>query len=229
MRRCRRREIHPGAIRNLNDKEGHKALTVTLEWCDPKQGRPIGDKELSQAFIHLSLALLRDGGRAGLLVSSGVLFKHHKKSREFRRMWLTASRLRQVVNFAHVRHVYFAGPTRKVKGIAPFVSVVFEKTDRCPDADHRFEYWSAKRVAMAENTQAVVLSKGDMHWLSQRDCLAYEKLWKIYWWGGHRDEALIRSLDLHVPLLQLPDKLPGVRVTAGRGFLEGTRKDPVVG
>ncbi len=208
------------------DEEGHKALAVTLAWCNPKQGRPIGDKELSQAFIHLSLALLRDGGTAGLLVSSGVLFKHADNSREFRRVWLTTSRLRQVVNFAHVRHVYFAGPTRKVKGIAPFVSVVFEKTNRCPDSDHRIEYWSAKRVAMAKNTQAVVLSKGDMHWLSQRDCLAYEKLWKIYWWGGHRDEALIRSLDLHAPLLQLPDKLPGVRVTPGRGFLEGTRKLP---
>lgn len=216
----------PWGYPKKNDKEGHKALKVTLAWCDSKQGRPIGDKELSQAFIHLSLALLRDGGKAGLLVSSGVLFKHHKNSREFRRIWLTASCLRQVVNFAHVRQVYFAGPTREVRGIAPFVSVVFEKTDGCSDADHRFEYWSAKRVVMAENTQAVVLSKGDMHWLSQCDCIAYEKLWKIYWWGGHRDEALIRSLDLHMPLVQLPNNLCGVRVTPGRGFLEGNRKDP---
>jgi hypothetical protein len=113
----------PWGYPKRDDEKGREALRVTLNWCDPKKGRPIGDKELSQAFIHLSLTLLRDGGRAGLLVSSGVLFKHHENSRVFRRIWLAESHLRQVVNFAHVRQVYFTGRTRKVKGIAPFVSV----------------------------------------------------------------------------------------------------------
>ena len=75
----------PWGYPKKEDKEGQKALVQTLKWCDPKKGRPIGDKELSQAFIHLTLTLLQDGGRAGLLVSSGVLYKHHAKSRDFRR------------------------------------------------------------------------------------------------------------------------------------------------
>jgi len=208
------------------DEEGHKALAVTLAWCDPTKGRPIGDQELSQAFIHLSLALLRDGGRAGLLVSSGVLFKHHDNTREFRRVWLAASRLRQVVNFAHVRQVYFTGPTREVKGIAPFISVVFEKAHLDCDTDHRFEYWSAKRVAMVESTQAVVLSKGDMHWLLQRDCRGCDKLWKIYWWGGHRDEALIRAVEQFPELMQLPRGLPGTDIILGEGFKKANKRGP---
>ena len=78
----------PWGYPKRDDKEGREALAIALEWCDPKEGRPIGDNELSQAFIHLSLALLREGGRAGLLVSSGVLFKHQDNSRSFRRVWL---------------------------------------------------------------------------------------------------------------------------------------------
>jgi len=65
-----------------------------------------------------------------------------------------------------------------------------------------------------------------MHRLLQRDCRACDKLWKIYWWGGHHDEALIRLLEMHPSLLQLPDELPGTRVTPGRGFLKGSEKFP---
>lgn len=178
-----------------DDAEGQKAMAAIKAWCAPKKGRPLGDKELSQAFIHLTQALLRDGGKAGLLVSSGVLFKHHKNSRDFRRVWLQSVRLEHVVNFAHVRHVFFSELQREAKGISPFVSVVFEKTSRVPPLDSRFQYWSAKRTAVVENTRSVVLNRGDMHWLLQQDCLENEKLWKIYWWGGHRDEALLRSIE----------------------------------
>ena len=128
-------------------------------------------------------------------MSSGVFFKHHANSREFRRVWLNSSRLEHVVNFAHVRHVFFSGPQRQAQGISPFVSVVFERTMAGPPPDSSFQYWSAKRTATIENTKCVVLNRGDMHKLSQRDCLADERLWKIYWWGGHRDEAIIRLID----------------------------------
>lgn len=200
-----------------------QAVTDLKEWCDPEKGRPLGDNERSQAFIHLTLALLKDGGRAGLLISSGVFFKHHDHSKAFRKVWLNAVQLRQVVNFAHVRHVFFSGEDRKTKGISPFASVVFDKKPLTLAPDNRFEYWSAKRTAVVENVKAVVMTRGDMHYLKQGDCLAYEKLWKIYWWGGRGDELLIRSLGLHIPLLQLHEKFPKARVRPGRGFMEGDK------
>jgi hypothetical protein len=200
-----------------------QAVTNLKEWCDPKKGRPLGDNERSQAFIHLTLLLLKDGGRAGLLVSSGVFFKHHNNSKAFRKVWLNAVQLRQVVNFAHVRHVFFSGEDRKTKGLAPFASVVFDKKPLADAPGRQFEYWAAKRTAVVENANAVLMTRGDMHYLKQGDCLAYEKLWKIYWWGGHGDELLIRSLELHAPLLKLHEKFPAVRVRPGRGFLEGDK------
>jgi hypothetical protein len=117
----------PWGYPKKEDEEGRKAMVATASWCDAQKGRPVGDKELSQAFIHLTLALLRDGGTAGLLVSSGVFFKRHENSRNFRRVWLQSVRLTHVVNFAHVRHIFFSGLQREAKGISPFVSVVFEK------------------------------------------------------------------------------------------------------
>ncbi len=208
----------PWGYPKKEDEDGHKALAETVKWCDPKQGRPIGDKELSQAFIHLTMELLQEGGKAGLLLSSGVLFKHQDNSRKFRAVWLNSVRLEHVVNFSHVRHIYFTGPQREAKGISPFISVVFEKRSFEPSDEDRFQYWSAKKTAVIENTKCVVLSSGDMHWLSQRDCLADERLWKIYWWGGHRDEALVRKLGMFSRLISLPKELSGVRLERGRGF-----------
>ncbi len=212
----------PWGYPKKDDENGRKALAETIGWCDAGHRRPIGNKELSQAFIHLTLELLQDGGKAGLLVSSGVLFKHHPNSRKFRNVWLTSVRLEHVVNFSHVRHVFFTGPEREANGIAPFISVVFRKGSDGISLDTHFQYWSAKRTALTENTKCVVLSHGDMHWLSQRDCLSDERLWKIYWWGGHRDETLVRKLDMFPRLIQLPKHLPGMKLQPGSGF--GERK-----
>lgn len=208
----------PWGYPKKGDIDGQKAMAAIVKWCDAKKGRPIGDKELSQAFIHLTQELLQTGGRAGLLVSSGVFFKHHKNSRDFRRVWLRSARLEHVVNFAHVRQIFFSGLQREAKGISPFVSVVFEKTQHEPLKDNLFQYWSAKRTATVANTQSVVLNRGDMHWLSQHDCLENEKLWKIYWWGGHRDEALIARIETFQRLVDLPKHIPGATLQSGRGF-----------
>ena len=206
-----------------DDTDAQAAMATITAWCHPDNGRPIGDSELSQAFIHLTTALLTEGGRAGLLVSSGVLFKQHSNSQEFRRIWLNSVRLEQIVNFAHVRNVFFSGRQRSSQSISPFISVVFQKA-AIKDADVRFQYWSAKRTAVVENTCSVILNRGDMHWLSQHDCLAYEKLWKIYWWGGHQDERLIRSLERFPPLGELPSHLTDVRISVGQGFKRANKK-----
>lgn len=174
------------------DAEAWEAATIAMKWC---QGRvkSVGDRELSQAFIHLTHDLLRDDGRSGLLVSTGVFFKRQDKSQKFREQWLAASVLEDVVNFAAVRDVFFK------KANAPFASVVFEK--RKPRGrTHRFRYYSAKRTAFVEGLEIVRLSKPDLHVVRQSDFVADDELWKVYWWGGHRDEALVRALRLESTL-----------------------------
>ena len=195
-------------------------------WCKAHL-RDVGNKELSQAFIHRTMDLLKENGEAALLVSTGVFFKRHKNSQTFRQQWLEQATLQQVVNFAAVRHFFFQRPkqptskrgnaTEKEGAISPFASVRFQKSP--PELDYRFQYWSAKRTAFVECAEVVVLSRTDVHWVSQHDLLQDERLWKVYWWGGHRDVAFLQRLSLETTLGKAM-KLSEDRV--GRGWEKGT-------
>ncbi|MBK8256901.1 MAG: N-6 DNA methylase [Polyangiaceae bacterium] len=228
----------PWGAPKKDDIRGRAALSRTLAWCNEKSERAIGDQEMSQAFVHLALALLKDGGTAGLLLSSGVLFKQHDQSRLFRTSWLGRCKLNHVVNFAHVRHLYFAepsaghaegsttkkrkkAPARENEGASPFISAVFSKG--VPAAEHRFAYWCARRITQVEKTRAIVLNHADQHWLNQQQCAHYDSLWKIYWWGGRRDEGLIRSLERFPGFISLSDT--DREIVPGQGFKEANKKD----
>ena len=178
-----------------------------IAWCEDRD-LSVGDKERSQTFIHRTMDLLRKGGRAGLLVSTGVFFKRHTKTKLFRQQWLEKVTLRKVVNFAAVRDAFFRNPgeegnSRKEGSIAPFAAVFFE--NRPVPEDNRFAYWSAKETAFVKRVQAVVLNWADLRAGNQAEYQRDETLWKIYWWGGHRDEALIRRLRLEPTLSTLLD------------------------
>ncbi len=197
-----------------------KAIT----WCEhPERGKSVGDEELSQAFIHRTLDLLRTGGRAGLLVSTGVFFKHHPKSSKFRQQWLTSATLRQVVNFTAVRDIFFSR-SRKARAIAPFASVVFDKT--LPGRTNRFPYWSAKNTAFIEGAQTVVLSLPDVRTLRQEAVMHDDELWKVYWQGGHRDEALIQALRLETSFKEQVSDKQNNEVVICSGFKEGPKNTP---
>ena len=63
----------PWGSAKRGDAEGKDACDAAMEWCR-ERNLPVGGREHSQAFIHLALDQLRDGGVAALLVSSGVFF-----------------------------------------------------------------------------------------------------------------------------------------------------------
>lgn len=209
-----------------DDALGVAALKTTLAWCDADSKRIIGDKEQSQAFVHLALELLRDGGRAALLLSSGVLFKSQEKSKHFRRSWLSQCKLIHIVNFAHVRHLYFSDPVRRGKGglresdgSSPFISAIFEKG--IAPLSHRFTYWAARRTSEVEKSRAIIVNHSDMHRIRQEDAFRRDDLWKIYWWGGRRDEGLVRELERFPGLGNIDEQHPSKGVISGVGYVKG--------
>jgi len=203
------------------------AAEVAMRWCS-ENGKQVGDKELSQAFIHRAIQMLREGGKAGLLVSTGVLLKRAGKSRDFRREWLAGSTLIEVVNFAAVRHVFFTGRGRTMGAIAPFASVVFSKA--IYPRGHRFRYYSAKATAFVARLQAVLLALPDLHVVPQEDVLRDEDLWKIFWWGGHRDAALIKSLRAERTLQDFVDPDGDAGERFGSGFKKSRKnQQPAIG
>ncbi|MDB9309321.1 N-6 DNA methylase [Aphanizomenon sp. CS-733/32] len=208
------------------------------KWCETHE-YPVGDNERSQAFIWRVLELLRDNGWASLLVSTGVLLKTHKNSKAFRNEWLKKVELKEVINFAHVRDVFFRRATKdhiknkasaktsskkskKSSAIAPFASVLFCKKSEVKTQNTYVLYWSAKKTAMVKELQAVVLSVVDRHVVRQADFLRNDTLWKIYWWGNHRDVSLVSAINLYTPLKVLHDKN-----NSGQGFSEGKKDQKI--
>jgi hypothetical protein len=177
----------------------------------------IGDNELSQAFIARSLSFLKENtGEAALLVSTGVFLKRHKNSQLFRSKWLSQTTVKKVVNFAHVRHAFFSA-------ISPFAFVHYQ--NKPANFSHRVQYWSAKKIEIIENNQSVVLYNSDIRQIKQCDLINNEQLWKIYWWGGHRDASLISILKLEKPLSNFIDRDKNGYISIGQGFISAQGKN----
>lgn len=187
----------------------HKEQEHVLRWCQVF-GWPIGDNELSQAFVARSLDFLKPDGACGLLISAGVLLKRHENSVKFRQRWLSESCIKKVVNFSHVREIIFSN------AIAPFCLVHFENEQNA--ASLYLEYWSAKNTQIIENRPAVVLNLNDLHRVQQRDLLLNDYLWKVYWWGSHRDSGFLSFLLMDESLIDIVRKNNGI---AGQGYKAG--------
>ena len=182
-----------GAPGTKADAETKARQKILLDWCK-SSNKPIGDKEPSQAFLWRALDFLKQNGKAGMLVSAGVFFKHSTTTQAFRKQWLDCVRLDEVINFVHVRMIFFKG------AISPFVIINFSKKKQ---NNTPVKYWSAKQVTSLNKTQAVILSKCDLNIIRNCD-LADHKIWKLYWWGRHADVDFltflgrVRTLDNYV-------------------------------
>ncbi|WP_211299111.1 Eco57I restriction-modification methylase domain-containing protein, partial [Methylovulum psychrotolerans] len=176
--------IEPGSIDVIvgNPPWGRgKKDSIEILWCIAFNWS-IGGYELSQAFIARSLSLLREKtGESALLISEGVFFKVGKNSQIFRQKWLNETTINKVVNFAHVRKIFFR------KANSPFAFVRYQK--KPASFSHRIRYWSAKKLETVKNNQSIVLYNADIRQIRQHDVANDEILWKIYWWGGHRDAS----------------------------------------
>jgi len=162
-----------------------------VDWCKAF-GYPVGDKEWSQCFIWRAQHLLKPGGEIGLLVSTGVFFKHGENSKAFRQKWLRANQVRAVYNFAHVRQVFFR--KQKKDAISPFAAIFFAPTSPEKIGQNRVAYIAVKQSTFVERLQAVVIDKTDLHKIRQGDLLAKDWLWKTYMWGSLADADLVEEL-----------------------------------
>ena len=189
----------PGRKADPETKARHQAM---LKWCDDNE-KPISNKESSQAFLWRALDLLKPDGKAGMLVSAGVLFKHSAKAQTFRKQWLESVQLNEVFNFAQVRKFFFKGAT------SPFLMIAFSNAKQ---GDVPVVHWAARQTGMSKNTQAVILTQHDCSVLRQAPLCDYS-LWKTLYTGRHGDRALSKTLAGNTPLSLFVD-----RQSSGQGF-----------
>jgi len=200
----------PWGSLSKDDENGNRVLV----WCEKKK-KIISDNEYSQTFIWRAIDLLKNKGSASLLVSSGVILKNSEKSNQFKQNLLRSVRLQEVVNFVHVREVFFSS------AISPFISIVFKK--EMPTSDAYIHYWTARRTKIIENIKTVLLDKTDLKFFKYSNT-ATDDIWKIFYFGNHRDLSLISGLRLYPELKKFETK-KGIKSTNRRqGFTQGNKK-----
>lgn len=195
-----------------DDIPGMKSLEKILEWCKNKK-KHIENKELSQAFIWRAVDLLKHGGTAALLVTSGVLLKNSGTANRFKQDLLGTIRLQEVINFVQVRDFFFND------AISPFIAIAFKRENPAPNSYIR--YWTARRTKVIERTKAVVLDKTDYKFFKNTDIISRDT-WKIFYFGNHRDHSLISGLRLYPELGKYEFKID--KKKRRQGFTEGYKK-----
>jgi len=194
----------PGPKADAKTKARHKTM---VDWCK-KNSKPIGDQEASQAFLWRAVSFLKPNGKAAMLVSAGVLFKHSTTTQAFRKQWMNSVAIDEVFNFAPVREFFFKG------AISPFLSVFFDKSHQ---DDRPVRYWSVKQTAILRETQSVLLSLADLKKLRD-ESLHTNALWKTYWLGRLADRNFLKQLCHGQSLEDVVD-----RGKSGAGYKIGTR------
>lgn len=180
-----------------------------IHWCT-RFNWSIGDNELSQAFIARTLNLLKPDGLCGLLIKVTVFLTHYDASQKFRQRWLSETTIKSVFNFTHVRQVFFE------TAIAPFALVYYQM--RVADFDHMVSYWSAKKTGIIKDKLRIILHLSDIEQIQQRALHQNHQLWKMYWWGNHRDATLVNILCLASPLQEFAQTNENGEFLIGRGF-----------
>lgn len=196
-----------GSPRGKAEKEAKEREKIMLDWCK-SNNKSIGGKESSQAFLWRALDFLNQNGKAGMLVSAGVIFKHNTTTQAFREKWLEDCGLDEVFNFAHVRQYFFKG------AISPFLAICFSKKRM---SNKPVLYGSAKQTITLEKNQVVMFSKYDLHWLRNED-LTNNAVWKTYWFGRIADQQFQEQLCRYSSLQKIVD-----RKKSGAGYKIGTR------
>lgn len=175
---------------SIDDIEERQILDTIETWCKNRQ-KDLPDLERSQGFIWRAIDLLKDNGSAALLVSSGVLLKTSNSNNRCKQNLFRSIYLKEVVNFVHTREVFFNG------AVSPFISILFKK--ETPNSNARIYYWTARRTKVIENTKTVVLDKSDFKFFKYSDT-AENDIWKIYYFGNHRDRSLLSGIRLYPAL-----------------------------
>lgn len=204
----------PWGTPSLDKADERKSLGIMEQWCRDKE-KEMPDKELSQAFIWRAVLLLKNNGSAALLVSSGILLKNSIRGNRFKQDLLRSVRLMEVINFAHAREVFFNS------AISPFLSIVLKKEK--PTANAYINYWTARRTKVIENTKAVAIDKTDFKFF-RYPYTAVHDIWKIYYFGNHRDYSLISGLRLYPRLKEFEIKKEVKQKKRRQGFTKGAKK-----
>jgi len=161
-------------------------LTEPAKRYVEKKGNPVGDKQISQAFLWKVAELCEPGGEICLIVSSkGLLFNRWTTNREFRKQFFSTFNVKTVINFSALRHSLFS------EAVGPGAAVLFspDEPDDCP-----IFYFSPKPSYSPQDDWLLLIEPQDIAHIPKDEAYENDVIWKVAMWGNPRDYELIRKL-----------------------------------
>jgi hypothetical protein len=192
-------------------KENKDRLQMMGQWFKNRNQPKPTDNETGQAFLWLSLQLVKPGGMCGLLISANIFLKNSDNHREFKKRFLSSVTVHEFVNFTLCRNIFFT------EAISPFAAILFKKETPSPDAV--ILYQTVRTTGNVSKSKEVVSDKNDLKFFTHSDT-AMSDIWKVYLFGNHRDHALISRLRLYPEFRTIIDLS-----ASGDGFKKGNEEN----
>jgi len=182
-----------------------------------RSGKPVGDKQSSQAFLWQVAELCNPDGEICMIVSSkGLLFNRSKTNQEFRKLFLSTFNVKTIINFSALRHDLFS------EAVGPGAAVLFSP-DGIEDSQPIF-YCSPKPSYSPQDDWLLIIEPQDIAHIPKDEAIENDIIWKVAMWGTPRDYELIKRLSRLPTLGEICEEKGWIH---GEGFIVGNRKDEV--
>ena len=192
-----------------------KAATEYLKTND----KPVGDKQIAQAFLWRVAELCNPDGEICMLVSSkNLLFNRSKPNREFRKQFFSSFDIKTVINFSALRHVLFS------KAAGPPAAVIFSPEKK---ETRNILYCSPKPSYSTQDDWLFIIEPHDIAHIPKNEAIEDDVIWKVAMWGTPRDYELIKRLSKGHTLEEICTKRGLIHA---EGYIEGgtnVKKDEV--
>jgi hypothetical protein len=180
-----------------------------------KRGKPVGDKQISQAFLWKAAELCNPDGEIFLIVSSkGLLFNRWTTNREFRKQFFSAFNVETVINFSALRYSLFS------EAVGPGAAVLFSPNE--PD-DRPIFYFSPKPCYSPQDDWLLLIEPQDIAHIPKDEAIENDVVWKVAMWGTPRDYELVKKLS-KLPTLRMICKKKNWKDGEGFQFGSGSGK-----
>ena len=178
---------------------GGRAEVLLLRKTNPAFDLP--DQQIALLFLQTASRIAREGGTVALIQPMGPLL-YNENSTPFRKQYLGATQVTQVVDLTHLSRVLFRRP--KFRGLSNAavtgtsnpgdvaVGVVFAEA-REPE-DEPLLHVTVRRTLLAEQKQMFEIDHYDLHFVSRLDAARDPGVWKANFIGGGRIHRIVRRL-----------------------------------
>jgi hypothetical protein len=156
----------------------------------------IANKDIGGLFLAKSSHLISTDGRIAMIQSANtLLFNGNSTHQQFRRQLFTSLKVDEIYNLSALRFKIFSKKTNTTKvSVAPACVAII--SPGIPSPHHAISYISPKQIKTRVEEFSIVVEPGDRKMLTVDEAASDPSVWTVLMWGGQRDRALIRKLQM---------------------------------